>query len=852
MMPVRVHIHFVLSAACLGVMLCASHGFAQERDTSATMALDTVRTVDTLAVYPRKNSVDTLITYSARDSIVYRLNDKVMEMYGEGEITYGSFNLKAERITIDWEKSNLYAKGIPDTTSTDTTALVGTPVFKDAGTEYAGEEMTYNFKSRQGTITKARTEIEGGYYLGERIKRMNDEIFYIRNGRYTTCDDPDHQHYYFLGPKMEVIPQELIVAEPVIFYIEDVPLFALPFALFQSQGGRSSGLVIPTFGEVFGRGKYLKGFGYYWAISDYMDIRFTGDYYFKGGYQVNTFFRYNLRYNFSGSVSASYGRQQFRIGDYRQPDDEPKKDFFISLQHSQEIDPTSRLVVDFRFTSDSYYNNFSTNLNELIQQNAVSNATYSKTWEGTGRSITVNVSRDQNLRTGEVTDVLPNFNFNQSQVYPFRVRGSFGEKWYEQIGINYSASMLNRRNETLVSPDTTDAFDVVERRGIQHNISINASPKVGYFSISPSIRITEKWYDHAVERGFSASDSTILEKEVRRFAALHTFSTSLGMSTKLYGMFMPGIWGIKGIRHQLVPNLSYTFQPDFSDPSWGYYKSYTDERGSEVWYDPYSGEVFGGVPRGEQQALNLSLSNIFEMKIGPAEGDSAATDRKFQLLNMSASMGYNFAADSMRLSDLRVSYRTSIGRLLDINGGASFSPYVFETGGGAPGLRSAYLWDAGRGFLRMTSFNISLSTSLSSEQFQEESATVRDTTVSTPPTGLNIEYGIRAPWSVTLGWDYSINQSDPTRKYKNASFRASFNLRLAEVWNISASGYFDMVQKEFGAPQITISRDLHCWEMNFTWVPLGPYRYFAFIIRIKAPQLRDIKLEKRGSARGVF
>ncbi len=852
MMPVRLHIQVVLPAACIGVLLCAAHGFAQDRDTSATTVFDTLRTADTLAVYPRKNSVDTLVTYKARDSIVYRLNEKIMEMYGESEITYGSFNIKAERITIDWESSVLYATGVPDTSLTDTTALVGTPVFKDAGSEYAGEEMTYNFKSRQGTITNARTKIEEGFYLGERIKRMNEDIFYIRNGRYTTCDKPEHQHYYFLSPKMEFIPRELIVAEPVIFYIEDVPLFALPFALFQSQGGRSSGIVIPTFGEGFERGKYLKGFGYYWAVNDYMDIRLTGDYYFKGGYQLNTLFRYNLRYNFSGSINASYGRQQFRVGDYRQPDDEPKTDFFVSLQHAQEIDPTSRLVVDFRFTSDSYYNNFSTNLNELIQQNAVSNATYTKTWEGTGRSITVNVSRDQNLRTGEVADVLPNLNFNQSQIYPFRARGSFGEKWYEQIGVNYSASLLNRRNETLVSTDTVDAFNTVERRGIQHNISINASPKIGYFSISPSIRITEKWYDHAVKRVFSPDDSSVTEADVKRFAALHTFSTSLGMSTKLYGLFTPGIWGIKGIRHQLVPNISYTFQPDFSDPSWGYYKSYTDERGSEVWYDPYSGEVFGGVPRGEQQALNLGLSNIFELKLGPAEGDTTATDRKYQILNMSASMGYNFAADSMRLSDLRISYRTSVERLLDINGGASFSPYVFETGGEAPGLRSAYLWDAGRGLLRMTSFNISLSTSLSSDQFQGESAPTQDTTALSSSENSAVEYGISAPWSVALGWDYSMNQSDPTRKYKSTSVRASFNLRLAEVWNISASGYYDLVRKEFGAPQINISRDLHCWEMNFTWVPLGPYRYFAFVIRIKAPQLRDIKLEKRGSARGVF
>ena len=77
-------------------------------------------------------------------------------------------------------------------------------------------------------------------------------------------------------------------------------------------------------------------------------------------------------------------------------------------------------------------------------------------------------------------------------------------------------------------------------------------------------------------------------------------------------------------------------------------------------------------------------------------------------------------------------------------------------------------------------------------------------------------------------------------------------LNLTEKWRFTSSGSYDFVRKEFAAPSVNIYRDLHCWEMNFTWFPVGFYRGYRVEIRLKAPQLQDLKITKQGSARGTY
>lgn len=846
---------------------------------------DSVRTTtDTTLRFDTKNSADTIVSYAAKDSVVYRLSEKKMRMSGDAQIAYGATAVKSARITIDWDASTIHAQGIADSSG----RLAGTPEFKEGGSTYKGQEMTYNFRSKRGVITEGQTAIDDGFYLGERIKRMGEDCYFIQDGRYTTCDNAEHKHYHFGSPRMKLIPNDVIVAEPIVFYVEDIPLFALPFAVIPSKsGGRTSGIIIPTFGSDYARGRYFKGGGYYLAASDYWDARLTGDWWSKGGYQVNGFVQYALRYSFSGSVSASYGRTQYLIGNPFVPDDQPRTEYKFALTHNQTLDPLSRITVDFSFLSNTYYDAYSNNFNELLRQNSRSTANYSTSWEGTGRSLNINVSRDQDLRNGTATNTLPDISFSQAQFFPFRGSASTGnEAWYEMIGFTYGARARHDLNTTKLPVyrpgiDTTDRIALFSRRGIQHNVSLNYTPKLGYVTIQPTFSYTERWYDHLTERFWQESDSTVRARDVSVFSALRTFSMGVSMNTKLYGMLAPNVFGIQGIRHTLQPSLSYSYNPDFSKEAWGYHRSFRMKGDSLVRYDPYSGyteradevipgEVYGGISRGESQTLGMNLSNIVEMKLNPAEGDTTLTPRKFQLFNLNASTSYNFVRDSLRLSPFSLSLRTAIGSVLDVYGGASFTPYVWQpavygydsTGALVQRRRGyeidRYVWQDGFALGRLTSFDIHFSTNLSSEMFES----ARDTSMRAGEMGAEQmaaeqmgqarAYDFRMKWNLSLGYDYTMSQLDPENKSRSSSMRASLTFQPTPGWNISASTYYDFVTRQVGAPQIAVTRDLHCWEMLFTWVPTGFNRNFSLVIRLRAPQLQDIKLERKGSDRGVY
>lgn len=838
------------------------------QDTSLVAStIDSLRfEQDSVYVFPRKDAVDTIITYKARDSVVYALSEKLMDMYADADIEYGSTRITSARIRIDWDKSTIVATGVPDTSGT---GLEGTPVFREGVEQYQGEEMSYNFKTKRGVITKGVTAIDDGFYLGERIKRMSDNEYFVGDGRYTTCDNPDHKHYYFGSSQMKIIPNEVVVARPITFYVEDIPLLWLPFAVIPNSRGRSSGIMVPAFGDNPYRGRYLMKGGYYLALSDYWDLALTGDWYSKGGYLLRADARYALRYNFSGGITASYGKQRFNIGNVYAPDDLPKTDWSLQIHHNQDIDPWSRLAVNFTFITDTYYDNYSNNLEELLSQSVLSSATYNTSWEGTNRSLSVGIQRDQNTVTGTSVTTLPDITFNQSQIYPFRRKGGMGREWYEMIGFNYNARALNRIEVKEYTVDEDTLRGSFDRKGVDHSISLIASPKLGYITLSPNFRYQERWYDHRTERYFVEGDTRVRARDESGFFAIRTFSASLTASTKLYGMFEPNMFGILGFRHTLQPSISYQWNPDFSSDWWGYYQNYTDSTGRTVRYDPYTGydyrpgEVFGGVPSGESQSIGLSLNNIFEMKLTPSTDDTTHTPRKLQLFTLGADTRYNWVADSLNLDDVRLSFRTSIQNLLDIYGGATLSPYMFEhrrmevqpdgSERSIPGRKvDRFMVLEGEGLARMTNFSVNLSTRLSSEMFRSDvpaqtSADTLEDVRSSPDL-----YDFSIPWNLTFGYDYNIDQFDPDNVSRRSGLRAGLTFSLTPSWHISMNGYYDIVRKEIGAPQINIRRDLHCWEMNFSWRPAGPYRDFYFVLRLKAPQLQDIKLEKRGSDRGVL
>jgi lipopolysaccharide assembly outer membrane protein LptD (OstA) len=835
-------------------------GSALVRPDSLARTDSAAARIDSLA-RSSPSGVDSIVSYTAADSIVYDLAARTMTLHGEGAIDYKELGLKAAHIDINWNSATLHARGVPDPADSTGVRTTGLPDLKDGGESYHGSIVTYNFRTKKGKIDLGKTEIEKGLYYGSEIKKVEPDVLYVQDGKFTTCD-LEHPHYYFGSPEMKLIVRDKVIARPVYLYIADVPVFALPFGVFPSERGRRSGLIAPAFGES-DRGRYLLHLGYYWAMNDYMDWSIRADGYSKGSYTLYSDYRYGLRYSFNGSLSGSYGRVVTR--ETTDPGFTEDKVFNIHFGHNQEFNPTTRLVVDFTFTSGSYYQQTSNALNDLLRQNVISNATLTKYWEGTPNSLTFNLRRDQNLQPApggiELSEILPSISFNHSQSFPFRSgKSSSGGgqwRWFELIGLSYSGQFLNTRTTT----NFVTHKEIDERRGVQHTITTNAAPKLGYVTLAPFFNYTEKWYDKQIARSFDVQDSAVHTQDVKAITAVRYFDMGVSASTKFFGIFQPGVLGIKGIRHQVSPSVTYTYQPDFSQVRYGYYGRYSDAAGAEQRYSLYEREVFGGAPGEERQALSLRIGNVFEMKT--AADDTSDRENKFQLLNLDLSTSYNFARDSLNFDEVGVGFRTSIGQFLNIGGSARYNLYKFVPDPVRPGAGrrvNKFLLSEGR-FGDMTGFNISIGTRFSGEKRQTTAGpelSAEDSLREKERSGYRGLYDeetpdFSIPWSLDLNWNFSQSRpGDPSLIFRSSGLSASLGFNLTDNWKFTASANYDLINRQFAAPQITVYRDLHCWEMNFSWVPTGYYRNYRLEIRLKAPQLQDVKLTKQASGRDLF
>jgi lipopolysaccharide assembly outer membrane protein LptD (OstA) len=844
-----------LPALILFVFSTFSFSYSQSPDTALSVNKDSVRILskDSLAVQDstkKKKSidVDTVIYSSSKDSLFFHVNQKKMDLFGGSELKYKDTDLKSADISIDFVTHDVHAKGVPNDSLPG--KFKDTPVLTQGSEAYDGETMIYNFKNGRGFITSADTKSDGTKYSGEKIKKVDKNVYFVQDGIFTTCTETP-PHYYFYSSEMKVIQKQEIDAQWIWLYFGGVPFpIPIPFGVFPLQSGRRSGIIPPAFGQDGTKGYYFSHFGYFWAINDYYDLNLTSDYYTRGSYALNSRFRYNKRYDLGGSVEGGY-----KILNNENEDGSITKDkeWSLSVNHQQNFTPTMRMTANLSFLSGkNYVQSTSTDLNEALTNTVYSNATITKSWDESGNSMSLSYSRSQDLVGGNISEVLPSLSFSIPQQYPFRRNGVYNDlKWYEMLGFNYNGLFENERNKTN--------GDLSVRGGIEHKVYVSASPKIGYFNITPNLSYTEDWYNkqtkiYSAGPNYTGSGDSTITEDVHKLSEVRTFSLGVNASTKFYGMFQPNILGISAIRQIVTPTIGYSFTPDFSKQGWGYYNSYTNYLGQRVVYDKYVNEILSKPSSGESQSINFSLGNEFDMKTAVDPSDTTDKEKKIQLLNLTASVGYNFAADSVKFSDIGLSYHTQAGDWLSFQGSSSFSLYDWDANGANI---NKFLINEGKGFVRLKNFSFSVSTSLSADKFK---SSVKDTTKNNLESEAFIENqstvnkGIynqgdpdfTIPWSMSLGYNYSFSRNNPTSNSQSSNVSASLDFNLTKQWKFSVAGSYDFMANEVSAPQIRISRDLECWLMNFTWNPIGTYSGYYFEIRVKAPQLQDLKVTKRG------
>jgi hypothetical protein len=813
---------------------------------------------------PRKRGsgviLDQVVDYSARDSIRFDIRRQVVHLYGDAEMKYGKIKLKASYVTIDFRSKELYATGMPDTTG----VIAGNPVFEEGDQSFESRELRYNFETQKGRTVKVITEEADGFLHGDVVKIMESRVIHVQHGKYTTCDNPE-PHFHITFARAKILPNDKIISSAPQLTIMGVrtPLI-LPFGLFPNTRTQASGVLIPSYGETNNRGFYLENGGFYWGISDYIDLSIRGTIYSRGSWATHLGSNYNKRYKYSGGLTLNYAINI--LGERNLPNYQRERDFRITWQHRQDPKAHPNHVFSANVNAgSSQYNRFNpTTSRDYLSNTFSSNISYSANWGGR-YNFSANARHSQNTITQSVDLSLPELTFSVARFYPLRRKNPQGRlRWYEEITMSYNS---NASNQITVKEEQmfTQAMFSNMKNGVQHVIPISHSFRVlKHFNLSNSINYNERWYFEKIEQSWNNDlRRAVASDTIQGFYAVRDFNYSAGLNTRLYGMLMLKNGPVTAVRHVLSPSLGFTYRPDFADPFWGYYQYYEGAGGVPVRYSPYQNSRYGVPAAGRSGALNFSLTNNLEMKV-KSRRDTIKGERKISLIdNLTLSSGYDFARDSLNLSDLRISGRTRLFGQFDITYASTWSPYAVNQAGRPV---NTYLWDSGQDKflqLRNSSWNLNFNYNLSSKKKGASPATPPPGLPGTafpgrgihgeaeddmiPPTMAGI-VDFSVPWNFRATYSFNYNTSYllrvPTRNYtQNLSFSGDFN--LTPKWRMGFTSGYDFTHKDITYTSVDIYRDLHCWELTINWIPFGFRQSYNLTLRVKSSVLQDLKLNRR-------
>ena len=844
---------------------------AVPRDTLAadTLAADTMQR-DT-ARKPRKATgfLDGAIEGKSTDSLVYDVRNKLVYIYNEGDVTYQNSNLKADFMRINMTDKTVFAYGKPD--SLDGKPIVTKPEFSDGSASYQMDTITYNFATEKAKIKGVATQQGDGWLVGGSVKKMPDNTINIQDGMYTTCEETDHPHFYLAMTKAKVQPGKKVITGPAYLVMEDVPIYFLgiPYGFFPINMGPKSGLLMPSYGEDGTRGFFLRDLGYYITLGDYADLAVRGGFYTLGSWEASAASRYIKRYKYSGSFNIQYSN--IKTGEKGEPDYLKQSNFRVQWTHSQDAkaNPGSTFSASVNFAT-SGYNRYSANtLNDILSTQTNSSISYSKSWTGTPFSLSANMAISQNSSNQTISLTLPTVVFNVSRIYPFKRKEKTGkDRWYEKISMQYTGKMTNSVTTTESEIFTKKTLENM-KNGIEHSIPVSASFNVfNYINLSPSFNYNEKWFFKKVEYEWNPMTNKVdTMANDYGFYRLYNYSMSVSASTTVYGMYdftkKKRDRKIQAIRHVLTPSIGFSYTPDFGDFKYGYYKSLQrDSLGTTQTYSPYAQNAYSVPSSGRNMSMNFSLSQNLEMKVLSKRDTSGV--KKIKLIDeLRISGSYNFLADSMRLSTIPISFRTTLFGNFGINLSATLDPYRLTP----DGKRINKLFFPGRIVSTGWSFGYTF------KSRDDRSQTAINDITSIPPEYMNpfydpygtmdpvlrrqymaqTYYDFSLPWN--FGFNYTVNYSITTGNYppkgykKNVTQTVGFNgsLNLTPKMGITFQGGYDIKANRLTTSSVSITRDLHCWQMSFSWIPFGTYRSWSFNIGVKAASLSDLKYDKSQS-----
>ncbi|WP_024769018.1 putative LPS assembly protein LptD [Aquimarina macrocephali] len=842
-------------------------------------AQDTVKK-DTLAAEPQL--LTDKVVYKATDYMRLSRKENKMYLYDNAEIVYGEMQINAGFIVVDNAKNEVYAYGIKDSLG----EYVQTPVFKQAQNVVEPDSIRFNFDTEKALIYNSRTEQNGFRIKNEISKRENDSVIYMKNVKFTTSENIEDPEYYFYARRIKFVPKKKIVTGLVNMFIADVPTpLGLPFGYFPLTEDRTSGFIIPSPGEENNRGYFLQNGGYYFAISEYVDLTLMGDYYTNGSYTFAAESAYALRYKYRGNLRFRYENNLRSERGF--PDFAKTTTYNIQWTHSQDAkaNPNSRFSASVNFGSSDFFQQSTNQLNtgNFLNNQISSNISYAKTFQGDPQvNVNLAATHNSNTNTGTVNLSLPNMNLSVSRVFPFAPKVGAKKGIIQNINTQYNFKGENRIQTTDDDLFSADMFKGA-KIGMQHTIPLTTNFKIfKYLSATAGTNFQENWVFETIKQSYdsNANDGAgeVVRDTIKGFDAFRTYNFSTSLGTTIYGTFkFKKGKKIEAIRHTMRPSISYSINPAFSE----FYDSYTvtDDPNTTninetevVEYSRFEGGYFGAPSNVFSSSIGFSLSNNVEMKV--KSKDSTATEaKKVTLLNnLNFSTSYNVAGDSLKLSPLSITGNIPIiQNKLDINFNAQLDPYALDNNN-----RKIDVWniDNGGSLFRLTRASANFGYSFSSKDFEkgkvnEDPLDNQNFRNEGRPDNLfggvtdfgedrsfdknkskNADkdiknYNYKIPWTLRLS--YNVNYSNSARQNEISSHSIMFSgdVELAPRWSVGVSSGYDLKNPGFTYTNLRFQRDLESWVMNFNWIPFSERTSWNFFIGIKSSMLSDIKWDKR-------
>lgn len=837
-------------------------------------------TVKTDTTAKAKSDLGSTVKYTAEDSIVTDQVNNIVYLYGRARITYDDAAIDADYIKLDQKNHNAYARG---NVNPKTKRYFGKPILKQKNdSPVTADSLVFDYVTKKAKIYQAFSEQQGNYISGGQAKKLNEDEIAYRNILFSTCNLPYPDTHFGIVITKGIAEKNQIISGPAYLEIEGVPLpIAIPFGFFPKPDKRTSGIILPSFGEDATLGFNLRNFGYYMGFGDKFDLTNYGSIYSKGSFELSSDARYFDRYKYSGNLVLSFGYHKYNL-----ETDPAAKDFNIRWSHTQNpnANPGSTFSASVNAGTQTYYrNNASTvnyNLTALTQNNLRSSVAYSKTWAGTPFNFTASANHSQDLSTGTITLDLPSFNFNVASINPFDSKSRVGEqKWYQRINVQYT---LTGDNRVSAIPESQFLTKQVFRRfqnGFQQNIPVSLSLNVlKYFQFSSSVNYSEVDYLQTIRKRYARGNTTgvdsLVTDTVPGFRRAGSYSVSTGLSTKVYGNLVFKKGWLKQIHHVMTPSLSFQYRPDYNNNSYGYFQNVVSNPAipypySSTRYSIFDNSLYQGPSGGRSAGLALSVDNTVEAKVRAKSTDTTNTDRKIPILQgLSFSTFYNFVADSLKLSPISVSGRTALfNQKLGINFSAVFDPYTtivkdsISNGQLVKYARRINQYTLASGKLpQLTSFSISSNFSLNSNSAknQNQQRTQNQNNTNTLQ-GINAQQAgqlaminrdpnafvdFNIPWNVSLNYNFTYYNSGINTSINNAvNVNGDFN--VTPKWKLQYTSGYDFRLNKISTTSLSIYRDLHCWDLAFQWIPFGYYKYYSVDLRVKASILQTLKLNKR-------